>query len=42
MLQELDPENLPADFPFDLSQLGLAPAGEAVEAEAADKPSYGE
>jgi quercetin dioxygenase-like cupin family protein len=36
VVQELDPENLPEDFPFDLSELGLAPAGEAVEPQAAD------
>lgn len=29
LMEELDPNNLPADFPFDLSELGLAPAGEA-------------
>ncbi len=28
LVTELDPDNLPDDFPFDLAELGLAPAGE--------------
>ena len=39
VLQELDPENLPEDFPFDLAELGLGPAGETVEPEATEQPS---
>jgi quercetin dioxygenase-like cupin family protein len=42
VMQELDPENLPEDFPFDLTGLGLAPAAETVEPEATEQKSADE
>ncbi len=42
VMQELDPEHLPEDFPFDLTELGLAPAAETVEPEATEQKSADE